>query len=59
MNKDFNKKEFIESLNTNCSKIICKKFCKGETITTYIEKRNQICILLNGEADLIRYDFNR
>ena len=33
-------------------------FSKGETITTYLEKRNQLCILLKGEADLIRYDFN-
>ena len=31
---------------------------KGETVTTYIEKRNQICIVLSGEVDLIRYDFN-
>ena len=55
---DFDKKNFIEKLRVNCDKINIKSFSKGETITTYIENRNQICILLNGEADLIRYDFN-
>ena len=55
---DFDKKNFIEKLRANCDKINIKSFSKGETITTYIENRNQICILLNGEADLIRYDFN-
>ncbi len=55
---NFDKKEFIKKLQSNCSKVHIKKFNKGETITTYIEKRNQICIILNGEADLIRYDLN-
>ena len=27
-------------------------------MTTYIEKRNQLCIVLSGEVDLIRYDVN-
>jgi CRP-like cAMP-binding protein len=49
---------FLESVPTNCNKIQEKYFNKGDTITTYIEKRNQICILTSGEADLIRYDFN-
>ena len=34
------------------------KFNKGEDVTTYIEKRSQICIVISGEIDLIRYDFN-
>ena len=54
----FDKNIFIEKLKNTCSKIHIKKFEKGETITTYIEKRNQICFVLNGEADLIRYDLN-
>ena len=58
MSANFNKEEFIERLRTCCSKAHIKKFIKGETITTYIEKRNQVCIVLKGEADLIRYDFN-
>lgn len=55
---DFDKKNFINKLCTSCDRIHIKDFSKGETITTYIENRNQICILINGEADLIRYDFN-
>ena len=55
---DFDKKIFIDRLRTNCDKINIKNFSKGETITTYIENRNQICIILKGEAELIRYDFN-
>ena len=54
---DFDKANFIDKLRTDCSKVQIKNFSKGETITTYIEKRNQICIILSGEADLIRYDF--
>ncbi len=49
---------FFKSLNSNCLKVSSRSFARGETVTTYIEKRNQMCILLNGEAELIRYDFN-
>ena len=58
MDTNFNKKFFIEKFKNNCNKVQIKKFVKGETVTTYIEKRNQICIVLSGEIDLIRYDFN-
>lgn len=47
-----------ESLFHNCIKIQKKVFTKGNIITTYIEKRRQICVLLSGKADLIRYDSN-
>ena len=50
--------EFLKSLDTKCTRVIKRSFYKNETITTYIENRRQICILLSGEADLIRYDFN-
>lgn len=50
-------KSFLNDCKKSCSKIHTKEFNKNEVITTYIEKRNQICILLSGEADLIRYDF--
>ena len=49
---------FIESLDCNCSKSQKKSFSKGEIITSYIAKRNQLCILIDGEADLVRYDYN-
>lgn len=58
MDTKFDKKNFIENFKNNCNKVQIKNFLKGETVTTYIEKRNQICIVLSGEIDLIRYDFN-
>lgn len=58
MDTNLNKKIFIESFKNTCNKVQVKKFVKGETVTTYIEKRNQICIVVSGEVDLIRYDFN-
>lgn len=48
----------INALEHGCSKIQKRYFKKNETITTYIQKRNQICILVSGKADLIRYDLN-
>lgn len=48
----------VENISCNCTKIQKKKFLKGSIITTYIEKRKQICILLSGKADLIRYNLN-
>ena len=58
MDTNLNKKIFIENFKNTCNKVQAKKFVKGETVTTYIEKRNQICIVVSGEVDLIRYDFN-
>lgn len=58
MDTNFNKKNFIENFKNNCTKVQIKKFIKGETVTTYIEKRSQICIVISGEVDLIRYDIN-
>ena len=49
---------FIKDYEDHCSKVQHKHFRKNETITTYIAKRNQVCILVSGEADLIRYDYN-
>jgi CRP-like cAMP-binding protein len=49
---------FMKDLNSNCYKVQKKHFKKGEHITSYIAKRNQLCLMLNGEADLIRYDLN-
>ena len=49
---------FLNLIESKCARAIKRSFKKNETITTYIEKRKQVCILLKGEADLIRYDFN-
>ena len=35
-----------------------KTFSKNEVITSYINKRNQFCILISGNADLVRYDLS-
>lgn len=43
---DFNESSFFEDFNNNCNKVTKRSFKKGEVITTYIEKRNQMCILL-------------
>ena len=57
MDKNIEMQQFVDGFITNCSRVQIKEFAKGETITTYIEKRNQLCILVSGEAELIRYDF--
>ena len=51
-----NKLNSILEIKNSCEKIQEKIFPKGTTITSYIEKRKQIFILLEGEASLIRYD---
>lgn len=51
-----NQLETIIEVKNNCENFQEKIFPKGTTITSYIEKRQQIFILLEGEASLIRYD---
>ncbi len=58
MNYNFDVNQFIIDFDNNCSKTIKKFFSKNEVITSYIRKRQQVCILLEGSADLVRYDFN-
>lgn len=48
--------ELAKNISCNCIKVQKKFFPSGSVITTYMEKRKQICILLSGKADLIRYD---
>ena len=56
MNLNFDINSFFETISQSCKNVQKKSFSRGEIITSYIEKRNQFCILLNGEADLVRYD---
>lgn len=58
MDSNFHVSDFVKDLDAKCSKVQKKNFHKGEVITSYIAKRNQLCILLSGEADLVRYDYN-
>ncbi len=58
MDINFNIEEFIQNFENSCHRIQKKSFSKNEVITSYIKKRNQFCILVNGNADLVRYDLN-
>ncbi len=58
MNYNFDVNKFIEDFKNNCSRIYEKTFFKNEVIISYIKKREQVCILLEGTADLVRYDRN-
>ena len=58
MNFTFNMEKFIDNFENSCHKVQKKTFSKNEVITSYIEKRNQLCILTSGNADLVRYDLN-
>ena len=59
MNLSFNIDNFINDFANSCNKVQIKNFTKNEVITSYIAKRNQFCILIEGNADLVRYDLNR
>lgn len=58
MDINFDIESFVNDFSKNCQKAQIKTFNKSETITTYIQKRNQFCILISGNADLVRYDLN-
>lgn len=55
---NFDMKNFVDNFENSCHKVQKKIFLKNEVITSYIEKRNQLCILKSGNADLVRYDLN-
>lgn len=46
----------VENILEKCHKMQKKTYKKGEIICNYLLKRKQICILLSGVADLIRYE---
>ena len=58
MNINFDIQEFIKKFENSCHRVQKKIFLKNEVITSYINKRNQFCILVSGNADLVRYDLN-
>ncbi len=58
MNISFNIQNFIHEFANNCHRAQKKTFFKNEIISSYIKNRNQLCILIDGEANLVRYDFN-
>lgn len=56
MKSVFDVENFINKLQTNCKLTEVKEFEADEVITTFLVRRNQFCILLEGEAQLITYD---
>ena len=58
MNANVDIENFILDFSNCCQKKQKKIFSKNEVVTTYIKNRNQLCILLDGHADLVRYDLN-
>lgn len=58
MDSNLDIENFLRDFSSNCKNVQKKTFRKNQIITTYIQKRNQVCILINGSADLVRYDLN-
>ncbi len=58
MKTNFDMDNFISRFKNNCKITDTKTFQPNEVITTFLQKRNQLCILLEGEAHLITYDKN-
>lgn len=56
MIRNFDADNFVNRLKNNCRLIEIKEFHANEIITTFLLKRNQFCILLDGKAQLITYD---
>ncbi len=54
----FSVQNFSDEIIKYCDKAQVKSFEKNEIITTYIVNRNMIFVILEGSADLIRYNFN-
>lgn len=52
MTTNFDDSSFFKDFNDSCNKVTKRSFKKGEVITTYIEKRNQMCILLSRISKL-------
>ena len=46
MNVDLDLSVFTKELDHNCTRAQKKTFKKGEIITSYIAKRNQLCLML-------------
>lgn len=56
MKKYFDVDSFVTKLQKNCKLSTIKEFQADEVITTFLLRRNQFCVLLEGEAQLVTYD---
>lgn len=57
-NRNFDVDNFVNRLPNNCRIVEIKEFQANEVITTFLLRRNQFCILMDGEAQLMTYDKN-
>ena len=58
MREKFDVDNFVTRLPNNCKIGEVKEFQANEVITTFLLKRNQFCVLMDGEAQLVTYDKN-
>ena len=58
MINNFDANNFIDRLQSNWRLIEIKEFQPNEIITTFLSRRNQFCILLEGQAQLLTFDKN-
>ena len=56
MKRNFDIDNFVNKLQANCKISEVKEFQANEVITTFLMRRNQFCIFLEGEAQLITFD---
>lgn len=56
MKKYFDVDNFVNKLQKSCKLSMVKEFQADEIITTFLLRRNQFCVLLEGEAQLMTYD---
>lgn len=56
MKRNFDVDNFVSKLQQYCKLCEVKEFEANEIITTFLVRRNQFCVLLEGEAQLITYD---
>lgn len=55
MKKYFDVLKYADEVKRRCALSSVKKFKKNEIITTYLLKRSQICVLISGEAFVVKY----
>ncbi|MBQ8298444.1 MAG: Crp/Fnr family transcriptional regulator [Clostridia bacterium] len=56
MKKYFDVDNFVTKLQKSCKLSVVKEFQADEVITTFLLRRSQFCVLLEGEAQLMTYD---
>ena len=50
MSTNFNVDSFIYNFSCKCNRVQKKTFLKNQVITSYIQKRNQLCILVSRKS---------